>query len=91
MERSDKKRVPSKKEKRELKKLELDDAELTEKQSLFCLYYIKSFNATMAAIKAGYSPDTAHVIGHENLRKPNIKAAIDKAMAERSRRTGREK
>lgn len=51
---------------------ELEDAELTEMQRLFCLYYIKSFNATQSAIKAGYSKESAHVIGHENLRKPNI-------------------
>lgn len=81
-------------------------------------------NATMAAIKAGYSPESAHQIGHENLRKPEIakeirrlkgaikagysprtahvqgprmlenvrvRAHIEKALAERSRRTGREK
>ena len=45
-------------------------------------------NATQAAIRAGYSPDSARDIGCENLTKPNIKAAIDRAMAERSRRTG---
>ncbi|MEW4239778.1 terminase small subunit [Priestia megaterium] len=37
--------------------------ELTEGQRLFCLYYVKTFNATMSAIKAGYSADTAHVQG----------------------------
>ena len=42
----------------------------------------------MAAIRAGYSPDTAGSIGAENLKKPEIKSRIDKAMAERSRRTG---
>lgn len=52
--------------------VESEDVELTEKQSLFCLYYIRSFNATMSAIKAGYSKDTAYVIGHENLRKSKI-------------------
>lgn len=36
----------------------------------------------------GYSPKTAKDIGCENLAKPNISDAIDKAMAERSRRTG---
>ncbi|WP_245671856.1 terminase small subunit [Desulfuribacillus stibiiarsenatis] len=71
------KRVHTKKEVQPRKIIEqeiskLEDAGLTEKQRLFCLYYIKSFNATMAAIKAGYSKDTAHVIGHENLRKPKI-------------------
>ncbi|NBI29101.1 terminase small subunit, partial [Chengkuizengella marina] len=28
---------------------------LTDKQRLFCLHYIKTFNATQSAIKAGYS------------------------------------
>ena len=37
---------------------------------------------------AGYSPDTAKSIGSENLTKPDIRAAVDKAEAERSRRTG---
>jgi phage terminase small subunit len=41
----------------------VQEVELTEKQRLFCLYYVKSFNATQAAIKAGYSRDTAHVQG----------------------------
>lgn len=45
-------------------------------------------NATQAAIRAGYSPDTAKSIGYENLTKPDIRAHIDRAMAERSRRTG---
>lgn len=50
--------------------------DLTEKQKLFCLNYVKSFNATQAALNAGYSPDTAHVIGHENLNKPKIATEI---------------
>jgi phage terminase small subunit len=70
----DKKNIEAKRENKIIDKLE--DAELTEKQRLFCLYYVKSFNATQSAIKAGYSKDTAHVIGHENLRKPNIAAEI---------------
>ncbi|KNF07158.1 phage terminase, small subunit [Gottschalkia purinilytica] len=55
---------------------EIEETELTEKQRLFCLYYVKTFNATQSAIKAGYSKDTAHVIGYENLRKPNIAKEI---------------
>lgn len=51
----------------------LVESELTEKQRLFCIYYMQSFNATQAAIKAGYSRDTAYQIGFENLRKPKIK------------------
>lgn len=49
---------------------------LTEMQRLFCLYYVKSFNATMAAIKAGYAKSGAHVEGHRMLRNPKIAAEI---------------
>lgn len=61
---------------------------MTKKQKLFVEEYLIDLNATQAAIRAGYSPDTAKEIGCENLTKPNIKALIDKAMAERSKRTG---
>ena len=49
---------------------------LTEKQELFCQRYLIDFNATKAAIEAGYSPDTARSIGCENLTKPDIQARI---------------
>lgn len=61
---------------------------MTKKQKLFCDEYLIDLNATQAAIRAGYSPDTAYSIGQENLKKPEIRAHIDKAMAERSKRTG---
>ena len=61
---------------------------MTKKQKLFVEEYLIDLNATQAAIRAGYSPDTAGSIGGENLKKPEISAAIAKAMAERSRRTG---
>ncbi len=61
---------------------------MTKKQKRFVEEYLIDLNATQAAIRAGYSPDSARDIGCENLTKPNIKAAIDKAEAERSRRTG---
>lgn len=61
---------------------------LTKKQKLFIEEYLIDLNATQAAIRAGYSSDTAKEIGCENLTKPNIRTHIDKAMAERSRRTG---
>jgi hypothetical protein len=50
--------------------------ELTDKQLSFVEYYVASHNATQAAMKAGYSPDTAYAIGHQNLRKLEISAAI---------------
>ncbi len=54
----------------------IEDSNLTEKQRLFCLYYVKIFNATMAAIKAGYSKDTAGQIGYQLLQKTSIKEEI---------------
>lgn len=61
---------------------------MTKKQKRFVEEYLIDLNATQAAIRAGYSPLTARDIGCENLTKPNIQEAIDKAIAERSRRTG---
>lgn len=61
---------------------------LTKKQKRFVEEYLVDLNATQAAIRAGYSTQTAYSIGDENLKKPEIKNAIEKALAERSRRTG---
>lgn len=54
---------------------------MTDRQKLFCDYYILEQNATAAAIKAGYSKKTAKVIGYENLTKPYLKAYIDERLA----------
>jgi phage terminase small subunit len=63
-------------------------AKMTKKQQLFIQEYLIDLNATQAAIRAGYSPDSAQEIGSQNLSKLMVKNAIDKAIAERSRRTG---
>jgi phage terminase small subunit len=49
---------------------------------VFILEYVKDWNATRAAKAAGYSKKTAYSIGNENLRKPEIKAEIDKRLTE---------
>ena len=61
---------------------------LTKKQKRFVEEYLIDLNATQAAIRAGYSPKTANEQGSQNLAKLSIQAAIDRAIAERSRRTG---
>ena len=61
---------------------------MTKKQKRFVEEYLIDLNATQAAIRAGYSPETAYSIGSENLKKPEICTHIEKAMAERSKRTG---
>ncbi|OME58214.1 hypothetical protein BSK59_08500 [Paenibacillus odorifer] len=53
-----------------------DSAKLTEKEEIFILEYLRDFNATRAAMAAGYSKKTAYVIGWENLRKPKVQAKI---------------
>lgn len=56
-------------------------AELTLKQQRFVDEYLIDFNATQAAIRAGYSEKTSYSIGQENLNKPEIKNEIDKRTA----------
>ena len=62
-------------------------AKLTKKQQRFVDEYLIDLNATQAAIRAGYSEDSARDIGCENLTKPNIQQTIAEQMAERSKRT----
>ncbi|WP_312697145.1 terminase small subunit [Sphingobacterium mizutaii] len=61
---------------------------LTDKQQRFVEEYMVDLNATQAAIRAGYSQDTAKEIGCENLTKPNIQEAIQKRKQELSEQTG---
>lgn len=61
--------------------------ELTPKQRAFVREYLIDLNATQAAIRAGYSENTAYSIGQENLKKPEIASAIEAAMKIRSDRT----
>ncbi|OMD04725.1 terminase small subunit [Paenibacillus sp. FSL R5-0636] len=53
-----------------------EEGELTDKQRMFVLEYMRDFNATRAALAAGYSKRAAYSIGWENLRKPEIQAEI---------------
>ena len=55
---------------------------LTDKQRRFVEFYCGEckFNATQAAINAGYSKHTAKDIGCENLAKPNIQESITEFM-----------
>lgn len=58
------------------------DNGLTPKQNRFVEEYLIDFNATQAAIRAGYSKDTAYSIGSENLNKPEIKKMIEEKTKE---------
>ena len=61
---------------------------MTERQKRFVSEYLIDLNAKQAAIRAGYSPNTASVIGPENLAKLCVRSAVDKAIAARAVRTG---
>lgn len=60
---------------------------MTPRQEAFVREYLIDLNATQAAIRAGYSAKTAGVVGHENLTKPEIAAAIASAIKARAERT----
>lgn len=57
-------------------------AKLTDKQQAFINEYLKTWNATEAARRAGYSEKTAYSIGHENLSKPDIADEIKRRIEE---------
>ena len=65
------------------------DMALNDKQRRFVEEYLIDLNATQAAIRAGYSAKTAHSIGEENLRKPEIKSAIDAGLAQKQEKSER--
>ena len=65
----------------------VDDVKLEPKQESFCAEYMIDLNATQAAIRAGYSKNSARQIGSENLSKPAIADRIAALQAERGAKT----
>lgn len=60
---------------------------LNPKQAAFVREYLVDFNATQAAIRAGYSKKTAASQAHDLLKKPDIQAALaegQKRLAEKT-------
>ncbi len=74
--------TPKEKKKRgpdpEVKKLLRND-QLTDKQKMFCIYYVKYFNAAKAVIAAGYdtTKTNARKIGSALMRNPAIREEIN--------------
>ena len=60
---------------------------LTDKQKKFVNEYLIDLNGTQSAIRSGYSKQSAKSIATENLSKPVIQEAIEKAMEEQKERT----
>lgn len=61
-------------------------AGLNAKQSLFIEEYLKDFNATQAAIRAGYSKHSAGSKGHELLKNTEIAERVTFAIERRTHR-----
>ncbi|WPG35315.1 terminase small subunit [Variovorax sp. EBFNA2] len=67
--------------------VESPQVSLTPLQQRFIDEYLVDLNGTQAAIRAGYSVDTARQMGSENLSKPYIWAAIADARKQQQERT----
>jgi phage terminase small subunit len=59
-----------------------EETKLTRKQLVFVAEYLKCWNASEAARRAGYSERSAYSQGWENLRKPEIQALIQSRLDE---------
>ena len=76
-ERSERKRSKEKKAVGSVQEEDLNNPELTDKQQLFCYFYVKCFNATKAYQKAyGTDYTTAMAAGSRMLRNVKIKNEI---------------
>lgn len=74
--RNEQKRAKQETEKKMIASVEANE-ELTEKQRLFCVYYVQSFNATQSYLKAyGGEYTTAQVNGCNLLTNAKIRAEI---------------
>lgn len=64
-----------------------EDEKLTPRQERFCQEYFLHLNGTLAAMDAGYSPDSARAIASQHLTKLNIQKRLEGLAAERATRT----
>jgi len=67
--------------------IEQSEFQITDRMKKFVDEYLIDFNATQAAIRAGYSPDTANEQGSQLLARPDIRELVaegQKAIAERT-------
>ena len=67
--------------------LEKNEKGMTPLQATFIVEYLKDLNGTQAAIRAGYSKESACDIAAQNFAKPHIKKEIDRQLQARATRT----
>lgn len=61
---------------------------MTPKKRAYVIEYVKDFNATQAAVRAGYSENSAHAQGSALFNDKDVKAAIDEIVADRAAASG---
>ena len=70
-----------KSKKQRLAAIDPADRPITPREQRLIKEYLVDLNQTQAAIRAGYSEKSARTVASETLAKPNVKAALDKALA----------
>lgn len=63
-----------------------NDKKLTERQMLFCREYMVDLNGTKAAIRAGYSAQSARSMASDLLTLPNVQAFLSELRTEQQQR-----
>lgn len=58
-------------------KSKAEELKLTDQEEAFCYYYLKSYNATNAAMKAGYSPNSCYNMAYHLMKKSNVVQFIE--------------
>lgn len=64
------------------------DVVMTDQQKRFCEEYMIDLSQKHAAIRAGYSPKSAEQQSSNLMKHREVRAHIDRLLAERSKRTG---
>ncbi|MDX9816887.1 MAG: terminase small subunit [Smithellaceae bacterium] len=67
--------------------IEQSEFQITDRMKKFVDEYLIDFNATQAAIRAGYSPDTANEQGSQLLARPDIRELVAEGQKEIMERT----
>ncbi|MCE5286959.1 MAG: terminase small subunit [Pelosinus sp.] len=62
---------------------EEQEEELSDREQLFCYHYVRTWNATQAALKAGYAAESknkhsAQVLGCRLLQRPKVKQEVNR-------------
>ena len=65
---------------------DLDGTEygLTPQEEEFCFHYMKTYNSTMSAVKAGYEPARAHTRGWALLKRPEVQGFLNEIRSRRN-------